>query len=95
MSKRTFILHLGEQDKNLVDDTDIISIITIRVIEIYLEINKQAEVPVEFLTIIKTFIEKNPFGPFSDSDLSFLLKLNVKVLGFQSLVIHSLLLELH
>ena len=52
-------MHLGEQDKNLVDDTDIISIITIRVIETYLEINKQAEIPVEFLSIIKTFIEKN------------------------------------
>ena len=59
MSKRTFILHLGKEDEAVVDDADIISIIAIRVMEVYLEINNKAEVSIEFLSSLKALIDKN------------------------------------
>ena len=59
MSKRTFILHLGKEDENFVGDADIISIIAIRMMEVYLEINNKAEVSIEFLSSLKAFIDKN------------------------------------
>ena len=59
MSKRTFILHLGKEDEAIVDDADIISIIAIRVMEVYLEINNKAEVSIEFLSSLKALIDKN------------------------------------
>jgi hypothetical protein len=59
MSKRTFILHLGKEDENFVGDADIISIIAIRVMEVYLEIKNKSEVSIEFLSSLKAFIDKN------------------------------------
>jgi hypothetical protein len=59
MSKRTFILHLGKEDENFVGDADIISIIAIRVMEVYLEIKNKPEVSIEFLSSLKAFIDKN------------------------------------
>ena len=59
MSKRTFILHLGKEDEAIVDDADIISIIAIRMMEVYLEINNKAEVSIEFLSSVKALIDKN------------------------------------
>jgi hypothetical protein len=58
MSKRTFILCLGKEDEAIVVDADIISIIAIRVMEVYLEINNKAEVSIEFLSSLKAFIDK-------------------------------------
>ena len=59
MSKRTFILHLGKEDEGIVVDADIISIIAIRMMEVYLEINNKAEVSIEFLSSVKALIDKN------------------------------------
>lgn len=59
MSERTFILNLSKEEQSLVDDTDIISIITIRMMEVYLEISDKSEVSVEFLSYVKAFIDKN------------------------------------
>jgi len=59
MSKRTFILRLGKEDEGIVVDADIISIIAIRMMEVYLEINNKAEVSIEFLSSVKALIDKN------------------------------------
>ena len=59
MSERTFILNLSKEEQSLVDDTDIISIITIRMMEVYLELSNKPEVSVEFLSCAKAFIDKN------------------------------------
>jgi len=59
MSERTFILNLSKEEQSLVDDTDIISIITIRMMEVYLELSNKPEVSVEFLSCVKAFIDKN------------------------------------
>ena len=59
MSKRTFILRLGKEDEGIIVDADIISIIAIRMMEVYLEINNKAEVSIEFLSSVKALIDKN------------------------------------
>ena len=59
MNKRTFILSLGEKDKEVFEVDDIVNTIMLRIAEVYLDINEKAEIDVEFLTIIKKLIYKN------------------------------------
>lgn len=59
MNKRTFILSLGEKDKELFEDDDIVNTIMLRIAEVYLDINEKAEIGVEFLAIIKKLIYEN------------------------------------
>ena len=74
MNKRTFILSLGEKDKELFEDDDIVNTIMLRIAEVYLDINEKAEIGVEFLAIIKKLIyeniikDKNSFTYFVDID---------------------------
>ena len=74
MNKRTFILSLGENDKELFEDDDIVNTIMLRIAEVYLDINEKAEIGVEFLAIIKKLIyeniikDKNSFTYFVDID---------------------------
>ena len=59
MNKRTFILSLGEKDKEVFEDDDIVNTIMLRIAEVYLDINEKAEIGVEFLAIIKKLIYEN------------------------------------
>ena len=74
MNKRTFILSLGEKDKELFENDDIVNTIMLRIAEVYLDINEKAEIGVEFLAIIKKLIyeniikDKNSFTYFVDID---------------------------
>ena len=74
MNKRTFILSLGEKDKELFEDDDIVNTIMLRIAEVYLDINEKAEIGVELLAIIKKLIyeniikDKNSFTYFVDID---------------------------
>ena len=74
MNKRTFILSLGEKDKELFENDDIVNTIMLRIAEVYLDINEKAKVGVEFLAIIKKLIyeniikDKNSFTYFVDID---------------------------
>ena len=74
MNKRTFILSLGEKDKELFEDDDIVNTIMLRIAEVYLDINEKAKVGVEFLAIVKKLIyeniikDKNSFTYFVDID---------------------------
>ena len=74
MNKRTFILSLGEKDKELFEDDDIVNTIMLRIAEVYLDINEKAEIGVEFLAIIKKLIyeniikDKDSFTYFVDID---------------------------
>ena len=74
MNKRTFILSLGEKDKEVFEDDDIVNTIMLRIAEVYLDINEKAEIGVEFLAIIKKLIyeniikDKNSFTYFVDID---------------------------
>jgi hypothetical protein len=74
MNKRTFILSLGEKDKELFEDDDIVNTIMLRIAEVYLDINEKAKIGVEFLAIIKKLIyeniikDKNSFTYFVDID---------------------------
>lgn len=74
MNKRTFILSLGEKDKELFENDDIVNTIMLRIAEVYLDINEKAKVGVEFLAIVKKLIyeniikDKNSFTYFVDID---------------------------
>ena len=74
MNKRTFILSLGEKDKELFEDDDIVNTIMLRIAEVYLDINEKADIGIEFLAIIKKLIyeniikDKNSFTYFVDID---------------------------
>lgn len=74
MNKRTFILSLGEKDKELFEDDDIVNTIMLRIAEVYLDTNEKAEIGVELLAIIKKLIyeniikDKNYFTYFVDID---------------------------
>jgi hypothetical protein len=74
MNKRTFILSLGEKDKELFEDDDIVNTIMLRIAEVYLDINEKAKIGVGFLAIIKKLIyeniikDKNSFTYFVDID---------------------------
>jgi len=59
MSKRTFILSLGDQDKDYVELDDAINILAIRATEAFLEANQSVEVSLEFLSALKKFISAN------------------------------------
>ena len=59
MNKRTFILSLGEKDKELFEDDDIVNTIMLRIAEVYLDINEKADIGIEFLAIIKKLIYEN------------------------------------
>lgn len=74
MNKRTFILSLGEKDKELFEDDDIVNTIMLRIAEVYLDTSEKAEIGVELLAIIKKLIyeniikDKNSFTYFVDID---------------------------
>lgn len=59
MSKRTFILSLGDEDKDYVELDDAINILAIRATEAFLEANQSVEVSLEFLSNLKKFINAN------------------------------------
>lgn len=59
MNKRTFILSLGEKDKEAFEDDDIVNTIMLRVAEVYLDVNEKAEIGAEFLVITKKLIYEN------------------------------------
>lgn len=59
MSKRTFILSLGDQDKDYVELDDAVNILAIRATEAFLEANQSVEVSLEFLSNLKKFINAN------------------------------------
>lgn len=74
MNKRTFILSLGEKDKEIFEDDDIVNTIMLRIAEVYLDVNEKADIGIEFLSIIKNLIcekitkDKNSFTYFVDID---------------------------
>ena len=59
MSKRTFVLSLGSEDKDYVDPDDVINIISIRAAEAFIEANQSTEVSLEFLSNLKRFVRDN------------------------------------
>jgi hypothetical protein len=56
MSKKTFILSLGDNDKDHVELDDAINILAIRVTETFLKDTKSDAVSLEFLSNLKKFI---------------------------------------
>ena len=74
MNKRTFILSLGEKDKEIFEDDDIVNTIMLRIAEVYLDVNEKADIGIEFWSIIKNLIcekitkDKNSFTYFVDID---------------------------
>jgi len=59
MTNRTFILILSEEDKEIFEDDDIINTIMLRIAEVYLDVNKKAQIGVELLSTIKNLIKQN------------------------------------
>lgn len=59
MTSRTFILILSEEDKEIFEDDDIINTIMLRIAEVYLDVNKKAQIGVELLSTIKNLIKQN------------------------------------
>ena len=76
MTSRTFILILSEEDKEIFEDDDIINTIMLRIAEVYLDVNKKAQIGVELLSTIKNLIKqiiikkKNSFIYSVDIDFS-------------------------
>lgn len=59
MTKRTFVLFISEQDKEYVDADDINNLLSIRAAEVFIEANQVAEVSLEFISNLKTFVKDN------------------------------------
>jgi hypothetical protein len=59
MSKKTFILSLGDKDKDFVELDDAINILSVRVAETFLKDTQSDAVSLEFLSNLKKFISTN------------------------------------
>lgn len=59
MSQRTFILTIDKINEDLVEDADIVNLLTIRMVEIYLSISSVDKVKMDVIQNIKNFITKN------------------------------------
>jgi hypothetical protein len=59
MSKKTFILSLGDKDKDFVDLDDAVNILAVRVAETFLKDTQSDAVSLEFLSNLKKFIITN------------------------------------
>jgi hypothetical protein len=59
MSKKTFILSLGDKDKDFVELDDAINILSVRVAETFLKETQSDAVSLEFLSNLKKFISTN------------------------------------
>lgn len=59
MSQRTFILTIDKINEDLVEDADIVNLLTIRMVEIYLSISSVDKVKMDVIQNIKNFIIKN------------------------------------
>jgi len=59
MSKKTFILSLGDKDKDFVELDDAINILAVRVAETFLKDTQSDAVSLEFLSNLKKFIITN------------------------------------
>jgi hypothetical protein len=59
MSKKTFILSLGDKDKDFVELDDAINILSVRVAETFLKETQSDAVSLEFLSNLKKFIITN------------------------------------